>query len=185
MKIGFDLDRVFIDYPPFVPYKLIDWLYKNHNTKQLSYRIPASVLEQFIRKITHLKPLRPPIKPNINFIQNFPSHHTLYLISSRYKFLEKITYKLLKKYELSNLFSSIYLNTDNEQPHLFKERTINNLKLDLYVDDDLQLLQYLKDHCLKTKLLWYNPNGEEKSVIQGITKIKGLEEIRKHLPPST
>lgn len=178
MKIGFDLDRVFINYPPFVPYFLIDWLYKNQNSQELAYRFPKSPFEQLIRQLSHLAVFRPQIKNNVQFINNFPnpSENQLYLISSRYKFLKSLTYRLLKKYNLLKPFFSINLNDHDEQPHLFKERLIKAKKIDLYVDDDLDLLKYLSKHCAKTKFVWYNltdyhPKLEKIIEINNLTQI--------------
>lgn len=183
MKIGFDLDRIFINYPPLIPSGLIDWFYRDHSKSSLSYSIPKSPLSQLIRTLSHLSPFRPTIKENIRFVhhlsQNLPPHH-LFLISSRYKFLEKLTYELLQKCKLSPLFQAIYLNTQNEQPHLFKESVIKKLQIDLYIDDDLELLKYLKKHCPQTKFLWYNPEGDE-NPFPTITTIQKLNEIKQFL----
>lgn len=177
MKIGFDLDKVFIGYPPLVPGQVIDWLYRSPFTGQLSYRIPTSSLEQIFRRSTHFPWLRRKIKKNVSFIQQLAQNqnHQLYLISSRYKFLEKSTYKILQRYGLITPFTAIYLNKDNEQPHLFKEKIIKKLQLDLFIDDDLGLLCYLKDHCPGTKLFWYNTRSKDVP-LEGIIKIKSLSE---------
>ncbi|RJQ31219.1 MAG: hypothetical protein C4562_06505 [Actinobacteria bacterium] len=182
MKIGFDLDRIFINYPPLVPAKLIDWLYKDHTKEDLSYRIPSYKVEQWFRKLTHLFFLRPQIKYNIDFLHRFinTSTHSTYLISSRYQFLEDITLKILKKYHLDNSFTKIYLNQKNLQPHLFKTKIIKSLRLDLYIDDDLDLLHYLYQNCPRTKLLWYNPR-RRKVHKNGVEQIDRLEEIERYL----
>lgn len=158
MVIGFDLDRIFIDYPPLVPDFVIDWFYKNH-TRQLSYRIPTHPLEIFIRKLSHISFLRPPIPANIVFLKSLhvSGKYSLHLISSRYSFLVPQTEKLLKKYGIFDCFDSINLNTQNEQAHIFKLRILKQLQADIFVDDDLQLLDYLRQTDLKTKLLHLAP----------------------------
>ena len=181
MNVGFDFDRVFIDYPPFIPAKLIDWLYRNHKGKSLSYRIPRLRLEQFIREVSHFHLFRPRISENLEFVSRFPDGHHLHLISSRYKFLENLTRKLLDKSGLSRVFCSVNLNTRNEQPHFFKEKTIKRLKINLYVDDDLDLLKYLYSRCPRTKLFWYNPYGFRPPLPPKITSITKLAEIRNYL----
>lgn len=185
MKIGFDLDKVFVGYPPLVPGQLIDWLYRSHLTNQLSYRIPNSRWEQVLRRSTHLSWLRRKIEENVSFIQYLSQNpaHKLYLISSRYRFLEEKTHRLLKKYGLVSPFTAIYLNSQNEQPHFFKERVIKQLQLDLFVDDDLELLRYLKDHCPGVQLLWYNPRRKN-SPVEGIGVIQALAETKSFLKES-
>lgn len=192
MKIGFDLDRIFIDFPPFVPPQIINWLYKrslreifslkDHCQKDLAYIIPKSPVSKLVRRISHVSPLRPPIKKNIKILSQILLNPTLnlYLISSRYQFLEKLTYKLLHKYDLMTPFAKIFLNTSNEQPHLFKEKILKKLNLDLFIDDDLDLLRYLQTKNLKTKLLWYNPSCKNCETY-GIDTITNLSEITKFI----
>lgn len=182
MNIAFDLDRIFINYPPLVPPPVIDWFYKNHRGG-LSYNIPRSYPSKFLRRLTHVSVLRPQIRNNIAFLRYFAQQspsHTLLLISSRYQFLEKLTRKLLDKNGMSNLFSNIYLNTKDEQPHLFKEKIIKSRSIDLFIDDDLLLLKYLQKTCPKTKLIWYNP-GNSHTETGGIIVISDLSKIEKYL----
>lgn len=192
MKIGFDLDKIFIDYPPVVPEGVINWLYRHgvtdllypQDSAKLSYRIPKTSVERSLRKLTHVRILRPRIKENINFVRHFPHNphpHRLYLVSGRFGFLKKTTDKLLRLYHLRDAFTSVYLNTKNEQPHKFKERMIKKLNLDLFIDDDLDLLKYLKETCPRTKLVWYNPSDKKKPV-DGIASVQNLSEVRSFLP---
>lgn len=178
MKIGFDLDRIFIDTSGIVPHWLVDWLYKDHCHKELSYSIPKSSISKLIRRTSHIPPLRPPLKKNIETLSQIilKPNLQLYLISSRYQSLEKLTLKLLNKYNLITPFSKIYLNTADEQPHLFKEKVLKELNLDLFIDDDLDLLKHLQKQGLKTKLVWYNPDHKI-NAIQGIIAISDLSEI--------
>ncbi|MBI4037214.1 hypothetical protein HY385_02220 [Candidatus Daviesbacteria bacterium] len=183
MKIGFDFDRVFINYPPFVPPSLIDWLYRRHGKKTLNYSIPRSLHSKIIRRLSHIAIFRPKIHKNIEFVKNFPHNphpHQLYLISSRFKFLEKITHELLKTTGLADVFHTVYLNTKNRQPHFFKEDVIKENKIELYIDDDLLLLKHLHKTCPNTKLLWYNPDNRPYPH-NGITPIRNLDEVTKFI----
>lgn len=182
MKIGFDLDRIFINFPPIIPSSVINWLYKNHCQKELSYSIPKSSFSKFVRRSSHISLLRPPIKKNIKVLSQIflNPNLKLYLISGRYKFLEKFTFKLLHKYNLITPFANIYLNTSNAQPHLFKEKVLKKLNLDLFLDDDLDLLKHLQKQGLKTKLIWYNPDHKNFNT-QSITTISNLTEITKFI----
>lgn len=182
MKIGFDLDRVFIDFPPFIPPYVIDWLYKNHGRKTLSYSIPKSPISKLIRRASHLSLFRPLLRKNIEILSQIflNPNLKLYLVSGRYRFLENLTFKLLHRYNLINPFAKIYLNSANEQPHLFKEKILKKLNLDLFVDDDLDLLKYLQKNGIKTKLLWYNP-GQKNAETSGITAIANFSEMTKFI----
>jgi len=71
-------------------------------------------------------------------------NYELYVVSSRYSFLEGRTNEWFKYYRLRELFKEIYINLKNEQPHLYKEKMIKRLKLNVFIDDDRPLLNYLK-----------------------------------------
>ena len=157
MNIGFDLDKIFINYPPFVPTKLIDRLYKHKSNGVLLYRIPSKP-EQIIRILSHHPFLRPPIVKNLEFIKKLSSNkkNKHFLISSRFSFLKNRTNAIINKYLFDRIFDSMIFNFQNQQPHIFKAKTVKKLKIDRYVDDDLPLLEFLNKKNNKTKFFWLN-----------------------------
>ena len=180
MNIGFDLDKVFIDYPPFVSPKIIDKLYKKRDNGVLLYRIPAYP-EQVFRRISHMPFLRPAIKENLEFLRNIPKENNkLYLISSRFKFLEKRTLKLVKRFDLDKVFDEMYFNFDNLQPHVFKNDVIKRLNLDLYIDDDLSLIKHVAKTNSKTRFFWLNQDGKNDTLSENIFAISKLKGIFEH-----
>lgn len=177
MNIGFDLDKIFINTPPIVPGKIIDWLYKGKPNGTLKYRMPSRA-EQIIRIFSHYPLFRPPIASNMNYIKNLAlaNKNKYYLISSRFSFLEKKTTDLIKRYNLDKIFNAMYFNYENNQPHEFKDGIIKKLNLDKYVDDDLQLLEYLANENPKTKFFWLNkkiskPLGKNLFAIKNISEM--------------
>lgn len=179
MKIGFDFDKIFIDYPPFLPDVWFDKLYKKRDDGILLYRIPTYP-EQILRKLLHLPYLRPPIVENLVFLKSIPKKkNKLYLISSRYKFLQPETTRLVKKYKLDKIFDTLYFNFENKQPHLFKDTIITKLHLDLYVDDDLSLIKYIAKHNPKTTFFWLNHHTKTQPLAKNIVEIKQLSEMLK------
>lgn len=173
MKIGFDFDKVFIDYPPIVPDELVDRLYKKKSNGTLQYRIPSKP-EQFFRQLTHLPYLRPVIRHNLEYLKKLDTnHHELYLVSSRFGFLEQVTNRIVKQHGFDKLFDKLFFNFENKQPHLFKSEVIRDLKLDMYIDDDLALLKYVARHNKHTKFFWLNPkkSGLLTFNITGITDL--------------
>lgn len=179
MDIGFDLDKIFINTPPIVPGKIIDWLYKGKPNGTLKYRMPSRV-EQIIRNISHYPLFRPPITENMDYVKNLAlaNKNKYYLISSRFSFLEKRTAAIIKRYKLDKIFNAMYFNYENKQPHEFKNEIIKKLKLDKYVDDDLQLLEYLADKNPKTKFFWLNKNIS-KLLKENLFAIKNISEMFK------
>ncbi len=188
MRIGFDFDKVFVNYPPLVPPKLIDYLYKGklavlkEKTKnvELSYRYPGT-FEQNIRILSHLPLFRKPLKKNITALKKIckEKNCNTYLVSSRFGFLRKRTNEWIKNNHLNKYFKGVYFNYHDEQPHLFKEKTIAKLKLDTYVDDDIDLLVYLSKKNQKLSLFWVTQKKESeyKMLPKSIVAIKDINEL--------
>lgn len=176
MNIGFDLDKIFINFPPLIPTKIIDWLYKGKPNGTLKYRMPSRA-EQIIRIFSHYPLFRPPITKNMNYVKNLALTNTnKYLISSRFGFLEKRTSDIIKRYKLDKIFNEMYFNYSNNQPHEFKSEIIKKLNLDMYVDDDLQLLEYLSSKNSTTKFFWLN-NKASKTLRRNLFGIKNISEM--------
>lgn len=175
MRIGFDLDGIFVDKPPFIPKSIIEWLYREHD-RALSYRIPSRP-EQFIRKVSHMAMFRPPIKKNIQFMkQQKHLKHTYFLISGRFGFLQKETERILQAYAIDGMFAKVMLNTDNAQPHLFKNSMVKKWKIDRFVDDDLPLLTFLAENNPKTMFFWLS-DTKTKFVAKNLSAVTHLAEI--------
>jgi hypothetical protein len=159
IKIAFDLDGVIIDKPPLIPKKLLEKLFRGKSHNGLHYCFPHSKIEQKIRKLSHFYLFRPPIKRNIQFISQLAkdSKFELYVISARYSFLRLETENWLKKRKTKSLFKEIFINLSDEQPHLFKEKKLREIKADIFVDDDGLLADYLAEK-LKIKIYCFNKN---------------------------
>lgn len=152
MRVGIDLDGVLVGGPPFVPSWLLELLYRGPKDKKLHYRIPDSQAEIWIRRLSHNPFFRPPISKNIEKLKNM-NKDELFLVTSRFSFLQDKTKNLLQFYGLNKYFKDIVLNLGNEQPHIFKQKTIEKLKLDVFIDDDKDLVSFLKKELPKVKFL--------------------------------
>lgn len=177
MSIGFDLDRIVVDYPPFLPDIIIKSLDRKKQITPLTYRMPSKP-EQILRKMSHYSFLRPAIEKNLLFIKSLTSinDNKRYLISGRFGFLEKATLSLAKKHRFDTIFDDMYFNFNNEQPHIFKDKIIREISLDKYIDDDLDLLTYLADRNSQTTFYWYN-NHQEQELRQNLFAITDLKRI--------
>jgi hypothetical protein len=177
MNIGFDLDKVFINFPPLVPSEIIDLIYKGKTNHKLKYRIPSR-LEQMIRIVSHHPIFRTPIMENLNYIKNLAleNKNKYYLISSRFSFLKNRTTDLIKRHNLDKIFNAMYFNYENKQPHQFKNGVIKKLNLDMFVDDDLQLLEYLVDENPGIKFFWLNDKINE-PLKKNLFAIKHISEM--------
>lgn len=162
MNIGFDLDKVFINNPPFIPSTIIEKLYRKKANGVLLYRIPSRP-EQVIRILSHYHFFRPPISHNIAFLNTLnDKNHKYFIISSRFGFLKKRTHSVIKRYGLEKYFDHMLFNFENQQPHLFKNEVIKNHAINRYVDDDLHLLKFLAKENPKTKFFWLNDKEKGK-----------------------
>jgi hypothetical protein len=178
MNIGFDLDNIFINTPPLIPQSILERLYRKRSNGNLEYRIPSRK-EQIIRIFSHHPLFRPGIKNNLQFLYNFPKeNHKLFLVSSRYGFLESMTNRIINKYKFDKVFDALYFNIQNKQPHMFKTETINKLRLDAFVDDDLRLLKYIASKNNHIKLYWLNKKMDKiiSGNIRAITKLVDILE---------
>ncbi len=187
MTLGFDFDKVFIDYPPFIPYTLVDYLYKGslvfrkNRTKNvvLHYRFPGTV-EQKIRILSHYPIFRHIIRGNVDSLKRIASgkKSKTYLVSSRFGFLNKRTQAIMEKYKLEKYFDGVYFNFLNQQPHAFKEETIKKLKIDTYVDDDLDLALYLSRKIPDLKIYWLRDGRKNEGPLpKNVTAITNLKEL--------
>lgn len=177
IRIAFDLDGVIIDKPPLISKKLLERLFRRGGKEGLHYQFPKSKLEQRIRKLSHFYLFRPPIKKNVEFIRNLAknSKYELYIISGRYSFLEKETENWLEKRMIKDLFKGIFLNLEDEQPHLFKEEILKKIGAEVFVDDDYLLADYLTEKLKITKVLCYSPG--ESNLSKKAVDIKKIEEL--------
>lgn len=190
MIIGFDFDKVFIDYPPFVPYSIVDLLYKGSSffkststNGKMHYRYPGP-FEQKLRILTHYSLFRPLINENFEILKKISSSkkNKTYLVSSRFGFLEERTNSLLKKYGLKKYFNGIYFNFKNEQPHKFKEQTIKKLKINTYIDDDIHLAIYLSSKIPKLNIFWVKgTRNSPENLPKNITPIENLSSLERYL----
>lgn len=177
MNIGFDLDKVFIDYPPLVPSSFIDRLYKKKSKGTPLYRFPSKP-EQILRKLSHAPFLRPVIKENLIFLNRISQkNHRLFLISSRFGFLQKETDMLMKRLGFDTIFEHLYFNFSNKQPHEFKNEILKKHKLDMYVDDDFPLIKFVAKQNKTTRFFWLTNVDKKQLLTRNITAIKHLSDI--------
>jgi len=157
IRIGLDFDGVVVYDPVRVVRAPVKWFKKRVlGMRKLTYYVPHNRWQQMLWKIVFGAGIWP--AKGVNELRELGKNSDieLYLITGRFKFLEKNINWWLKKNNLAHVFKSITINEHNEQPHLFKERTIKKLKLDYYVEDNLDVVQHLAER-LDCKILWvYN-----------------------------
>lgn len=159
LKVGFDLDGVILYNPARIIRPLIAFiktLFFNHK-KPLTFYYPKTRLEKLFWKIFHYSSIFP--STGLKEIKKLVKKRKIeaYLITGRYSFLKDDLDYWIKKLKLNQYFKQIYYNVKDEQPHFFKEKIIKKLKLDIFVEDNWDIVAYLEKNLKKTKIFWiYN-----------------------------
>ncbi|MBI2617812.1 hypothetical protein HYW55_06790 [Candidatus Gottesmanbacteria bacterium] len=157
IRIGLDFDGV-VAYNPFRVVRA-PWAYFKRNIlgiKKLTFFYPQNARQRIFWKILHQSSMFP-----ANGVDHLRALITskeieVYLITGRYGFLRDHLYQWLDRHEMSKLFHDIVINKKDEQPHIFKEKAIKKIKPAVFVEDNLDIVEYLNGRT-PTKIYWiYN-----------------------------
>lgn len=157
IKIGLDFDGV-VAYNPFRVIRApVAYIKRSiFRVKKLSFYYPKSNFQKLLWTIIHESSVIP--AKGINLLRKLVEEELIeaHLITARYSFLDAQLYNWLEKKRLTKLFKTININNLDEQPHLFKEKTISKHKLDFFIEDNLDIVKHLHEKG-KTKIYWiYN-----------------------------
>lgn len=163
IKVGLDFDGV-VAYNPFrvVRYPVAYFKKNILGIKKLRFWYPQHPWQQIFWKILHESSVFP--AKGAELLKQLVREDAIeaHLISARYSFLDESLLRWLKKYELHDLFTTININKENEQPHLFKEKMVGEKKVDFFIEDNLDIVRYLSgkreaESGKGTKIYWiYN-----------------------------
>lgn len=156
LRVGFDFDGV-IAYNPVRVARLPISLFKRLVIKKtkLTFFRPKNKLEELLWIAVHETSIFP--ANGVSLLKKLVGEGKIeaHLITGRYSLLHPQLLGWLKRNGLDDTFSSLNLNSDL-QPHMFKQQTIERLKLDIYIEDNLDIVKHLST-SLRTKVVWiYN-----------------------------
>jgi hypothetical protein len=154
VRIGVDFDGV-VAYNPFRLIRApVKWFKKRFlGISKTTFFVPKTPAERLIWIIIHESSFFPARGTKLlNGLATNPSYE-FHLVTGRYGFLKNNLMKWLKRYHLDATFKTININENCEQPHIFKDKMINKLKLDAFIEDNLDIVRYLENKS-KTKILW-------------------------------
>lgn len=162
LRVGFDLDGVLLYNPARIIRPIIFFIKKYILKRDLNkFYYPKNKIEKTIWWILHKSSLWPAhgVKEIINLIKQ--KKIKAYVVSARYELLEKDFTRWINIIDPDKVFSGCFYNNKNDQPQLFKEKMINKLNLDIFVEDNWDIVSYLdlksKGQNPKTKIFWiYN-----------------------------
>jgi hypothetical protein len=185
LKVGFDLDGVILYNPARVVRPLIA-AYKRHilrQTPRTKFRIPKHQWERTVLAFLHKSSLF--LAPGIEDIRQLVKEGKIeaYLITARFSFLKPDFDKWLHKMKAQEIFKAIHLNENDEQPHLYKAKLVNQYDLDVFVDDNWDIVNHLhKNAAGKRTIYWiYNLLDKKMSYPHKHPTLKSmLQALRQH-----
>jgi len=157
IRLGLDFDGV-VAYNPFRLVRAPWAFFKNRflGVKKLSFFYPKNQFEKMIWIIMHDSSILP--ARGSGLLRELVDQDLIevHLISGRYSFLDNHLYAWLDRFGLRKIFRSINFNEQDKQPHLFKETVIKKLGVDIFIEDNWDIVDYL-DGRSKAQIYWiYN-----------------------------
>ncbi len=157
LKVGFDLDGVLLYNPARMIRPLIALLKKKQiciERKELEFYVPQKRWEEIIWEMFHWSSLF--LAPGYKRIAQLKKQNLIepYLITGRFAHLNQDFLRWKKRMKADDLFISTHLNLKNEQPHQFKERMIKELDLDVFIEDNWDIVRYLISRLPECKVFW-------------------------------
>lgn len=183
LRVGFDLDGVILYNPIRVlrvfAKKILKPLKSSflHQKKEAFYQ-PKSRLEKFLWRVVHYTSFK--VNRGYGEIKKLSKNKNIkmYVVTGRYGFLKDDYEEWLKKIDAKHVFEKCYINDKNIQPNDFKEQMIKKLKLDIYVEDNWDIIEKLNHHTGAT-ILWITNMVDRKIPYEN--KFSDLEGISRFL----
>ncbi len=171
LKVGFDLDGVLLYNPtrivrPLI--KLAKRILGVKKDKQHVFFIPHNSVQlklwRPIWKFLHTSSLfvAPGYQDIIELIKD--KKIEAYIITARYSFLNDNTESWFKKMNAKKYFKGTFINKDDKQPHLFKEEMIKKLDLDVFVEDNWDIVTHLQKQYSKNKKIYWIYNLLDRTI---------------------
>jgi hypothetical protein len=158
LRVGFDLDGVIL-YNPARSIRPFVFLFKRIFLKNRlkKFWVPRGKWEKLFWRLAHKSSIF--LAPGFDEIEKLVKEKKIeaYLVTGRFSFLKDDFEGWLKKMKAKEYFSGCYYNENDEQPHLFKQRLVKKLKLDYYIEDNWNIVDFLNSNNSSTKIFWiYN-----------------------------
>jgi len=144
LRVGFDLDGVLL-YNPIRNFRPIIAFVKKFilRRKKTSFFVPQKRWQQALFVLFHKSSLW--IAPGLAEIKALKKAGIIepYLVTARFSFLENDLKYWLEKMQAKDIFVEICANRKDEQPFEFKAVQIKRLKLDMFVEDNWDIVMKL------------------------------------------
>ncbi|MCL4374281.1 hypothetical protein M1523_00310 [Patescibacteria group bacterium] len=162
LRVGFDLDGVILYNPARIVRPLIASVKKKLLKKnRLGFYYPRTGWEKVFWRLCHWSSFF--VASGLDEIKRLSRVGKIspYIITARFDYLKNDFYDWIRRLDAGAFTRGCYYNRTNDQPHLFKEKMIDRLKLDVFVEDNWDIVRYLNDVQKRrrsgTKIFWiYN-----------------------------
>jgi hypothetical protein len=153
IKIGFDLDGVLLYNPTRTLRPIVAYIKQNIlQKKQTKFFYPQTKLQQAIFRLFHFSSFM--TAPGFEIIRELVAQEKIeaYLVTARFAYLKKDLDTWLQKVNGDVLFKGVYYNKRNQQPHIYKSHMIEKLHLDIFVEDNWDIVKHISTnktvhHC--------------------------------------
>lgn len=155
LRVGFDLDGVLLYNPARTARPIIVGLKKIFLKEEIrKFHYPKTRLQKVFWAFLHKSSMF--TAPGLKDIQELVKKKKIkaYIVTARYEFLKGEFQKWLNKIKADTYFEASFFNNNDEQPHIFKARMIKDLKLDVFVEDNWDIVKHLKNEHKNLKIFW-------------------------------
>lgn len=158
IRIGLDFDGV-VAYNPLRIVRSPIKFFKKEVLKinKLTFFSPKNRVEKMLWILIHETSILP--ADGVVLLKLLAKNKNLefHLVTGRYGILKANLYKWLKKHDLLDVFKSIQVNENQEQPHIFKNRVLSKNQIKYYVEDNFDIVEFLTKNNKKIRTMWiYN-----------------------------
>lgn len=180
LKVGFDLDGVLLYNPTRNARPVIKFLKeKVLRKKKVSFYVPRSGISKFLWDAIHKSSLW--IAPGIHDIYQLIDDKKIeaHIITARFEHLKKDTTKWFNKLNHKKHFTNTIYNKNAKQPHQYKAELIEKMNLDIFIDDNWDIVKALAEKYPQKKIFWVSNLLDSR--IDYKYKFPNLKKAIKHL----
>ncbi len=162
LKVGLDLDGVILYNPARIGRPLVTFAKKYIlGQKKKKFTVPKGAIEKKVWAWLHKTSIFQ--AAGMDEIKSLTEKGLIepYIITARFSYLKDDIESWLKKIGAQKFIKEWYYNKNDEQPHLYKENMLNKLGIDIYIEDNWDIVTHLNQTSVKKKpdlkVLWiYN-----------------------------
>jgi len=166
IKVGFDFDGVIVYNPVRIIRPIVTAMKRRgilFKRRELEFFKPKNKVEEYFWRMLHQSSIYP--ADGLDEIRRLVREGKIeaFIVTGRFKHLEGDFLKWMHKIKAEETFTKWYMNKQNEEPHKFKERMIKKLDLDIFIEDNWDIVNYLSEtfgkesRNRKRKIFWiYN-----------------------------